>query len=130
MNTYEQMRNTLKYLIDVCEDFHQDLENEIDGHYDILPNYVGAAENFLRRLNEVKTALSLPLRNCDVGTGEEQYARFKKWCEHEFYKRPMNPLTGEPCKSCPCYSVSVNGIDGCNYLHWSQMPYEGEVEYD
>lgn len=75
-----------------------------------------------------KGMLALPRRNCDVGSVEEQYARFKKWCEGEFYKRPMNPLTGEPCKSCPCYSVSANGVDGCNYLRWAQMPYEKEGE--
>jgi hypothetical protein len=69
-------------------------------------------------------ALSEPLKNCDVGTPEEQCVRFKKWCEGEFYKRPMNPLTGEPCKSCPCYSVSANGVDGCNYLRWANMPYK------
>lgn len=74
------------------------------------------------------TALEKPPRNCDVGSVEEQYARFKKWCEGEFYKRPMNPLTGEPCKSCPCYSVSANGVDGCNYLRWAQMQYEKEGE--
>lgn len=73
-------------------------------------------------------ALGEPLKNCEVGTAEEQYARFKKWCEGEFYKRPMNPLTGDPCKSCPCYSVSANGVDGCNYLRWAQMPYESEVK--
>ena len=69
---------------------------------------------------------SRPLRNCDVGDAEEQFARFKKWCEGEFYKRPMNALTGEPCKSCPCYSVAANGVNGCNYLRWSQMPFKKE----
>lgn len=79
-------------------------------------------------LADVKSALAKPLRNCDVGDTEEQFARFKKWCEGEFYKRPMNALTGEPCKSCPCYSVAANGVNGCNYLRWSQMPYESEVK--
>jgi hypothetical protein len=76
----------------------------------------------------VQEAIAEPLRNCDVGTAEEQYTRFKKWCEGQFYKRPMNALTGEPCKSCPCYSVTANGVDGCNYLRWAQTPYESEVK--
>lgn len=74
-------------------------------------------------LLKIKSALAEPLRNCDVGDAEEQFARFKKWCEGEFYKRPMNALTGEPCKSCPCYAVSANGMNRCNYLRWAQMPY-------
>lgn len=78
---------------------------------------------------KVLEALKEPVLNGEVGTAEEQYARFKKWCEGEFYKRPMNALTGEPCKSCPCYSVSASGVDGCNYLRWAQMPYE-EVTND
>ena len=76
----------------------------------------------------IPEALAEPHRNCDVGDAEEQFARFKKWCEGEFYKRPMNALTGEPCKSCPCYSVAANGVNGCNYLRWANMPYEKEGE--
>lgn len=79
-------------------------------------------------IDKAVEAYEEPLRNCDVGNADEQYARFKKWCENEFYKRPINALTGEPCKSCPCYSVSANGVDGCNYLRWAQMQYENEGE--
>lgn len=109
MNTYEQMWNNLKYLIDACEDFHQNLETEIDGHYDILPNYIGAAENFLRRINEVKAALSLPRRNCDVGTVDEQIKRFydEYYAEHSKCKRRWS--FGE----CA--------------IHWSQTPYEKQL---
>lgn len=121
MNTYEQMRNNLKYLIDVCEDFHQELENEIDGHYDILPNYIGAAENFLRRINEVKAALSLPRRNCDVGTAEEQTERFKDLCRK--YRRGPGPRAN--CKGCPIQHESPHV--GCTFA-WAQMPYKKEGE--
>ena len=114
MNTYEQMRNKLKYLIDVCEDFHQDLENEIDGHYDILPNYIGEAENFLRSINEIKAALSLPRRNCDVGTAEEQVDRFNKFC---LYRK---------CSECQ-FNSDKNFLE-CG-VRWSQMPYESEVKH-
>lgn len=97
--------------------------------YDYMkcPQVIKFTKDTCDRMNEEVEKIK-PLRNCDVGSVEEQYARFKKWCEGEFYKRPMNPLTGEPCKSCPCYSVSANGVDGCNYLRWAQMPYEKEGE--
>lgn len=97
--------------------------------FNFLKTHYGSCyEEMANALDKAKAALSEPLKNCEVGTAEEQYARFKKWCEGEFYKRPMNPLTGEPCKSCPCYSVSANGVDGCNYLRWAQIQYEKEGE--
>jgi hypothetical protein len=93
--------------------------------FNFLKTHYGSCyEEMANALDKAKAALAEPLKNCEVGTAEEQYARFKKWCEGEFYKRPMNPLTGEPCKSCPCYSVSANGVDGCNYLRWANMPYK------
>ena len=50
----------------------------------------------------INAALSAPPRNCDVGTAEEQDARFVKW-------RYSNPLRAEL------------GLDA---LAWAQMPYE------
>lgn len=99
----------------------------VEYDYAMCPQIKKFTEDTCDRMNK-EAAIGRPLRNCDVGTVDEQYARFKKWCEGEFYKRPMNPLTGEPCKSCPCYSVSANGVDGCNYLRWAQMQYEKEGE--
>lgn len=99
--------------------------------YGRCPQVIQFAKDTCDRMNKEAEIgnPSRPLRNCDVGDAEEQFARFKKWCEGEFYKRPMNALTGEPCKSCPCYSVAANGVNGCNYLRWANMPYkkkEGE----
>ena len=51
------------------------------------------------------TALSAPPRNCDVGTAEEQYRRFLKFCH------------GEICEKCP-----VHDARSCK-LAWAQMPY-------
>ena len=57
-----------------------------------------------------KAALSAPPRNCDVGTAEEQYKRFLKFCH------------GANCSKCPVHDA-VN----CKFA-WSQMPYkEGEA---
>lgn len=90
--------------------------------WETYANTIGGALDVI--YEKACAALTEPPRNCDVGDAEEQFARFKKWCEGEFYKRPMNALTGEPCKSCPCYSVAANGVNGCNYLRWANMPYE------
>lgn len=51
------------------------------------------------------TVLSAPPRNCDVGTAEEQYRRFLKFCH------------GEICEKCP-----VHDARSCK-LAWAQMPY-------
>lgn len=54
----------------------------------------------------VRAAFSEPPRNCDVGTAEEQDARFVKW-------RYSNPLRAEL------------GLDA---LAWAQMPYEPDTK--
>lgn len=58
-----------------------------------------------------KAARKLPLRNCDVGTAEEQRARYDKFCDiHD-------------CRSdCPLFEA-----DSCE-LAWAQMPYEPDAE--
>lgn len=64
------------------------------------------SEGELVVLNTHKLAESLKksLRNCDLGTAEEQIVRHKKWCES--YKC----WPGIPCSAC--------------YAKWSQMPYD------
>jgi len=58
----------------------------------------------------VLPALAKPPRNCDVGTAEEQDARYNKLCE---------PLRS--CGQCPVY-VKSQGVDHCEFV-WAQMPY-------
>ena len=66
------------------------------------------------RDSHVKAALSVPPRNCDVGTAEEQYARVRAFCKRHKHK------VGLKCVDCP-----VNGVLPKNCaLIWSQMPYE------
>lgn len=58
----------------------------------------------------MRNALSAnPLRNCDVGTAEEQSRRYDEFCDiHD-------------CRSdCPFFKA-----DSCE-LSWAQMPYEAE----
>ena len=62
-----------------------------------------------------KEALAEPIRNCDVGTAEEQYARVLAFCKRH--------KVGLRCVDCP-----VNGVLPKNCaLIWAQMPYESEV---
>lgn len=67
---------------------------------------------------EVARALAAPPRNCDVGTAEEQTARFDDFC-HD------NRTMERCCGDCPAYSTK--NID-CQFA-WAQMPYE-EGAYD
>ena len=66
-------------------------------------------------LNTHKLAESLKksLRNCDVGTSNEQYKRFDKICSARHLLNDC-PLFNkkEPCCSPSCFA------------RWSQMPYE------
>ena len=59
---------------------------------------------------EVEQALALPLRQCDVGTAEEQDDRFFEFCCNK----------GQ-CKECEIYKRDDRRI--CR-LRWAQMPYE------
>lgn len=63
----------------------------------VVINTIGAAN-----------ALERSLRNCDVGTAEEQLKRFRAFC------------LSRKCNECPFVS-STYGECG---VRWSQMPYE------
>lgn len=56
--------------------------------------------------------LAIPLRNCDVGTAEEQYERHEAYCE----KQDMYCLNDDilNCRMC--------------FTKWAQMPYEDREE--
>lgn len=63
---------------------------------------------------KVLEALKEPLRNCDVGTAEEQYQRWDKYCKS----------FGAQCDKCNLDSdVHFNLTAKC-FACWSQMPYE------
>ena len=54
-------------------------------------------------------ALAVPVRNCDVGTVEEQIARFNRFC---------GP------KSCDCIDCPLASMAGRCHLAWAQMPFD------
>lgn len=66
-----------------------------------------------RILEVVNAALSSPPRNCDVGTAEEQSARFDAHC-----RKHMG------CLTCPLRENDGGVPKHCEFA-WAQMPYEG-----
>ena len=78
------------------------------------------SEGELVVLNTHKLAESLKksLRNCDVGTSEEQAERFYAFCG---YHRFQSGIKGMCSSLCPC----IRCRDMCNCITtWSQMPYD------
>ena len=83
----------------------------------------------LETQNAADSALLLFLRNCDVGTVDEQYKRFKNFCRsHQFISADSEdgfpPIYICSNESCPLHTYyAVHGEDHCE-LAWAQMPYE------
>lgn len=78
--------------------------------YSLRPNSLNFAKGMCNRMNR-EVEISRPLRNCDVGTAEEQDTRHSKWCCHYGIDGKMEVA----CASQDC-SLCV--------LRWAQMPYE------
>ena len=62
-------------------------------------------------IEKAEAALDEPLRNCDIGTAEEQAIRFHKYCSRQSQDDIF-------CLGCPLIKE-----ERCE-LVWSQMPYE------
>ena len=60
-------------------------------------------------------ALAAPLRNCDVGTADEQYRRHDKFCDDHFTPSRV----GGHCHKCP---LEEERGRRCTFF-WIQMPY-------
>lgn len=63
-------------------------------------------------LDEAKDALKEPVRNCEVGTPDEQSERFDAHC-----RRHMG------CLSCPLRDADGSVPKHCEF-RWAQMPYK------
>ena len=63
----------------------------------------------------IDAALAEPVKNCEVGTVKEQYARFRKFCKKDSMDSPE--ATAYCAYECPC----GNSYD-CK-LAWAQLPY-------
>ena len=63
--------------------------------------------------HKLSESLKKSLRNCDVGTAEEQAERFQWFCDTR------------PCDRCTLKNKG-SAIHDCA-IHWAQMPYEEGV---
>lgn len=66
-------------------------------------------------LEKINSALAEPVKNCEVGTAEEQSERFDKFC-HE------NINVQRCCGDCPAFRTTR---DDCE-LVWAQLPYKAK----
>jgi hypothetical protein len=72
-------------------------------------------ESAREQIAENKHALAEPLRNCDVGTADEQGERFCAFCDSH-----TNEI-GQHCNDCPIFNMPAEA--DC-LLVWSQLPYD------
>ena len=70
----------------------------------------------MRLCEIVSQDLAIPLRQCDVGTAEEQAERYGRYCD-KFAGDGMH------CESCPCCGIIPFGK--CEFA-WAQTPYAEE----
>ena len=62
--------------------------------------------SYAKAIEEIaKAALAEPIRNCDIGTADEQVKRHRDWCNSN-----VCTCASSSCKIC--------------FAKWSQMPYE------
>ena len=82
--------------------------------YVLLPHTLNLAKDTCDRMNR-EVEIGRPLRNCDVGTAEEQEKRFNRFCGARHLPRRE---VGIYC----AYKCPVEGETSCE-LQWAQMPY-------
>lgn len=63
----------------------------------------------------VQETVAEPLRNCDVGTVDEQEERFQAFCNRH------TVVDAQHCNGCPINNIQTEA--DCVFV-WSQMPYE------
>ena len=78
----------------------------------VLPHTIELIEKICDRMNK-EVEISRPLRNCDVGTADEQYAKFMRFCSKQ-----------EDCKECTLRRVG--GSASKCYAYWSHLLYKKE----
>ena len=81
------------------------------------PKIFDLAKKTCDRMNK-EVEISRPLRNCDVGTAEEQAERFKEFCED-------SQVDEDYCSVCS--KCVLKNESNCT-LTWAQMPYEKAEE--
>ena len=74
-------------------------------NHSLCPHSLNFAKGMCDRMNR-EVEFGRPLRNCDVGTAEEQNNRFMRFCDNV----SMKYCWGRECSKC--------------IFHWLQMPYK------
>ena len=105
--TQEVLNRVHEFLSNLCRDARCD---------DHCSECLGASD----LADDVYDLIHAPPRNCDVGTDEEQYARFVAMCHANV------DLTGRCRELCPFRRVPAQykGDRAECYAKWAQMPYE------
>lgn len=85
-----------------------------------LTDGVMAHWQYSQLFDVANAALAEPLRNCEVGTAEEQAERFNDYC----HKQGNRCCVGRCKESCPVF----RGYKVDCAIVWAQMPYESEVK--
>lgn len=80
--------------------------------YTKCPQVIQFAKDDCDRMNR-EVEIGRPLRNCDVGTAEEQDARHSKWCRKYGIDGDMEVACAHQDMNCTLCA-----------LRWAQMPYE------
>ena len=112
LNNSRALRAAITYCIPRIEIMRDNALGD-SGHFLIGDEVYESCRNMLR---ELKSALdSVPPRNCDVGTAEEQNARYKRFCSSHYKPNDIDAQ----CDGCPCVSERFD----CE-LEWAQLPYE------
>ena len=83
--------------------------------YTKCPQVIQFAKDDCDRMNR-EAEIGRPLRNCDVGTAEEQSVRMSEFCREQYEKSDGIML----CSGCRFHGIE--GLD-CQFA-WAQMPYE------
>lgn len=82
--------------------------------FNFLKTQYGGYEEMANALDKAKAALAEPVRNCEVGTPEEQTARFAEFCKSHIHSDLPR------CAGCPLEDIPDG--TGCAQA-WAQMPY-------
>ena len=100
----------MKFTCNSCEQrFCEDDIEEEDGQR--VPSPCSA-------IIRMRNALSAnPIRNCDIGSPDEQEKRFKEFCDAHW---SINNVDSE-CAGCP---LTIDGAE-CEFT-WAQMPYKSQ----
>ena len=88
-----------------------------------MTNFPGGLGQYPEIYKQVIDVLKEPLRNCEVGTAEEQTKRFREFCSaHKYVSSDFSTICrGFGKNRCPFSSARTKS--GCEFA-WSQMPYE------